>query len=225
MNIVDIIFPVSGEPVPVDHGYPLYAALSRRLSWLHDEDNSGGHEGAAVGVLGLTGRSVGDSRLALDARSKLRLRLPAERLSEAVGLTAATLKVSGAQVRLGPPSVRPLVPATSLWSPLVLIKVAGRQGGDRVEPESFVAAADRQLAALGIDAELSLPVRTAGERAGEPRRKVLRVKGATHAGYPVLVTGLSSDGSLKLQAHGLGGRRRMGCGLFLPARRDQGGAA
>ena len=218
MNIVDLIFHANGGRVPVDHGYPLYAALSRRLPWLHDDHGAGGCEGAAVGVAGLTGRPVGDGRLALDGRSKLRLRLPAERLGEAVALTAATLEVGGAQVRLGPPSVRPLVPAALLWSPLVLIKVAGRQGGDRVEPESFVAAADRQLAALGIDAELSLSVRTAGDRAGEPRRKVLRVKGATHAGYPVLVTGLSPDDSLKLQIHGLGGRRRMGCGLFLPRR-------
>ena len=208
----DLIFAASGGPVSVDHGYTLYGALSRELAWLHDVGEP------VIGVFPLTGSPEGGGRLALNARSRLRLRLPVRRVADAVGLTAATLDVAGARVTLGPPSIRRLTPSASLWSPLVLIKVAGRSGEDAVEPASFLAAVDRQLAALSVDGEASLPLHIEGERAGEPRRKVLRVKGATHAGYPVLVSGLSADDSLALQRSGLGGRRRMGCGLFLPWR-------
>jgi CRISPR-associated protein Cas6 len=35
-------------------------------------------------------------------------------------------------------------------------------------------------------------------------------------GFALTVQGLSPDSSLRLQTLGLGGRRHMGCGLFLP---------
>jgi len=35
-------------------------------------------------------------------------------------------------------------------------------------------------------------------------------------GYAVRVSGLSDEDSLKLQERGLGGKRRMGCGVFVP---------
>jgi len=37
-------------------------------------------------------------------------------------------------------------------------------------------------------------------------------------GYAVVVRGLDPEGSLRLQERGLGGRRRFGCGLMVPAR-------
>jgi len=33
-----------------------------------------------------------------------------------------------------------------------------------------------------------------------------------------MVQGLDADESLKLQEHGIGGRRRFGCGIFVPVR-------
>ena len=46
----------------------------------------------------------------------------------------------------------------------------------------------------------------------------MRVKGQVIVGFAVQVKGLSAADSLKLQADGLGGRRRLGCGFFLPVR-------
>ena len=37
-------------------------------------------------------------------------------------------------------------------------------------------------------------------------------------GYALRVFGLTAEESIRLQEEGLGGRRRMGCGVFLPIR-------
>jgi CRISPR-associated endonuclease/helicase Cas3 len=44
----------------------------------------------------------------------------------------------------------------------------------------------------------------------------LHIKAGGASGYPVAITGLSEADSLMLQQIGLGGRRRMGCGVMIP---------
>jgi hypothetical protein len=62
---------------------------------------------------------------------------------------------------------------------LVLIKLADaghKQVGGLVTPDAFLAAARRQLDALGIRAaEPGLQLTRTGPRAGLPRRRVIRV--------------------------------------------------
>jgi CRISPR-associated protein Cas6 len=60
----------------------------------------------------------------------------------------------------------------------------------------------------------------AGPHAGQPRRQVLRVKGAAIVGYAVRVSGLSAEESLRLQSATHFGRRRMGAAFFVPAEGD-----
>ena len=223
--MVDLSFPVQGERLAMDHGYPLYGALSRQMPWLHDEASGGGAEAGhggeesttrgEAGVFRISGAAAGGGLLQIDRRSRLRLRVAELRLVEAVGLTGALLEVDGHKLRLGPPTVHPLRPAATLKSRLVLIKIAHTV---ELTPEAFLAAADRQLAVMEIDGEASIPLHKSGPRVGQPQRKVMRIKGAVRVGYPLLVGGLSADDSLRLQEQGLGGRRRMGCGLFLPVR-------
>ena len=40
-------------------------------------------------------------------------------------------------------------------------------------------------------------------------------------GYAVHIGGLNAAESLRLQEQGLGGRRKMGCGVFVPVRRSE----
>jgi CRISPR-associated protein Cas6 len=68
---------------------------------------------------------------------------------------------------------------------------------------------ERQLAALGA----------AGQVVLEQRRQ-LQVKGQRLIGFKVRVDGLSQDQSLAVQAAGLGGKRAMGCGIFVPKRAE-----
>ena len=71
------------------------------------------------------------------------------------------------------------------------------------------AAALRQLGQLGVS---TLAILSLG------KRRTLRIKEKEVVGYEVLVEGLTAEESILLQERGLGGRRHMGCGMFLPSR-------
>ena len=201
--IIELAFPTIGNSLPADHGYPLYASLSRLLPSLHSEA-----DGFAIGPI--LGQYAGDGKLVLTAkRACLRLRLNASDVGNVIALAGKRIVIAGHALRLGVPTVHALAPAPALMARLVTIK-----GFE--EPESFLAAARRQLDELHIAAEVSIPVVLSGPHAGEPRRRILRIKDKRVVGFTVHVTGLNDDDSLKLQATGIGGRRKMGCGFFVP---------
>jgi CRISPR-associated protein Cas6 len=65
---IDVSFPLKGPPVPLDHSYALYAALSEVHTELH------GAEWLAVHPL--RGEPQPDGTLLLDGDAALRLRIP-----------------------------------------------------------------------------------------------------------------------------------------------------
>jgi len=195
---VVISFPVQGRQLPADHGYALYASLARQLPALH---------GAPwLGVELLSGVPWREGVIVLPTRgAQLRLRVPAERYADLLPLAGKRLDVAGHPLRLGIPTARPLQPAPSLYARCVTIKKF-------TEPEPFLDAARRQLEALGVSATLELPL----DEQGRFRRRVIRIHGRTIIGFSLAAHGLSDEDSVRLQTHGLGGRRSMGCGLFNP---------
>lgn len=188
---VDLGFRVVGSSVPLDHGYVLYAALSEALPLVHQAN--------WIGVHPLTGLRVGRD-LNLSRISRLRLRLPASRIPDVLALAGKRLELNGSVLRVGVPEIRPLRPAAALRARLVNIK-------GFTEPEPFIEALQRQLDALGVKGKSSIG-----------RRRVMRIKDKTIVGFQVVVSQLTAEESITLQEHGLGGRRRMGCGIFVPVR-------
>jgi CRISPR-associated endonuclease/helicase Cas3 len=136
-------------------------------------------------------------------------------IGTAIRLSGERLNIDGATIRIGVPRVTGLDPAPTLYSPLVYIKLADAEERG-VTAEKFADSVSKQLEALGVNGETSIPISSNGSNVDEPRRRTLQVKGYTLVGYAVRVTGLNPDESLRLQAEGIGGKRRMGCGLFLP---------
>ncbi|MGH9941545.1 MAG: type I-MYXAN CRISPR-associated protein Cas6/Cmx6 [Pyrinomonadaceae bacterium] len=199
---VIVSFPLVGQRLPADHGYALYSAIAKHLPAMH---------GARwLGVELVSGIPWGDGLIALPARgATLRLRLPATRFGEVLVLAGKRLEIGGHTLRLGLPTARPLAPAASVYARCVTIKKF-------TDPEPFLAAARRQLAALRVEAALELPT----DEHGQPRRRVLRIREHTIVGFSLAAHHLGDDDSIKLQTHGLGGRRAMGCGLFNPIKRE-----
>lgn len=192
MNTVDLAFPLLGDqPIAADHGYHLYAALSRLLPALHQSNG--------VAVHPIRGIQIGDRRMSLNDRSRLILRLEAARLAELLDLAGKQLDIGGSKVRVGVPQVWSLRPAAAVRARLVTTKNAEDQ-------PRFERELTRQLAELGI----SDAVRTEIES-----RRTLRIKNKEIVGYRVLLEGLSAEESLTIQENGLGGRRHMGCGVFV----------
>lgn len=188
---VDMSFALQGRFVPLDHGYPLFGALCRELGDLH--------AAPWLAVHPLKGLPTPDRWLLLDPRhASLRLRVDPARIAELLPLAGKRLELEGCVVQVGVPSIFPLRPAPQLFARLVTIK------GFTEEPQ-FHAALSRKLEELGVRAAIRLG-----------RRRVVRVARHKIVGFETALEGLSEPDSLNLQYGGLGGRQRMGCGIFVP---------
>lgn len=211
-TVLDLSFPLRGSMIPADHGYALYAAISRHLPSIHGD--------ATLGIHAIRGRLAGERRLELTAASHLEIRLPAARIPEMIQMAGQQLDIDGNSCLIGVPTVRPLAPKNTLISRLVVIR-------GFTEAETFLDAVNRQLDELEIAGDARLVARTAAQpvegksagQSGQWIRRTLRIRDKTIVGFSVHVADLSPDESLRLQERGLGGRRRFGCGLFVPTPR------
>lgn len=193
-ELVDVGFPVRGAELPADHGYLLFSALCEAIPRLSHEPG--------WALLPVDGQPEGDRGIRLGPSSMVQLRLPARELGEALALTGRDLAVGPERVHLGMARVRPLSPSSRLRSAAVTIP--GCTG------DAFHAALRRELAALPLCQRVSTIEVHVGEQ------KLLRARVRTVAGYEVELRGLRPNASLCIQAHGLGARRHMGAGVFLP---------
>ena len=189
MPYVDLAFRLTGSKVPVDHGYALYSAINRIVPEIHEAKN--------IGVHPIRGTYSGNGELMLRESSRLVLRMESERIGEFLNLAGKKLELGTYGLRVGIPDVRLLRPCVSLYSRIVTIK-------GFMELKAFMEAARRQLERMGATGELKL-----GER------RTLGIKDKQVVGFEVSATELNAESSLKLQESGIGGRRHMGCGMFV----------
>jgi len=204
--IVDLAFTIRcPQPIPADHGYLVYSAVSRAVPEIHRQDGYGVHP--------IRGRQLGGRTLQLTERSRLVIRTDAERIAHFLPVAGKTLQLLDRRLQVGVPQVRTLVPTTALRSRLVTIKLkeAAENSGEPAA-DSFTDSARRQLDTLGVSPEAQLHL---------GKRRTLRIKDKEVVGYELLIEGLSAEESLTIQERGLGGRRHMGCGLFVPDRSEQ----
>ena len=189
---LDLEFPVfSTSAIAVDHGYHLYAGLSSALSTVHSENG--------IAVHPICGRQIGDRMLQLMPWSTIKVRTPQERIGDLVGLAGKSITIGDRQVRLGVPKVQGLEPATSLRSRLVTIK-------GFMDAETFAQAVRRQLDALEISERVILTI---------GKRRTIKIRDKEVVGFEVILEGLLASESIALQETGIGGRRHMGCGVFV----------
>ncbi len=204
-DTVDAVFAISCRSLPVDHAYALSQAIQAALPWFAAEPGAGLHtiHGAASGSGWL--RPEGEHAvLQLSRRAKLALRLPRSRLDDAADMIGRTLQVANQALRVDSLSVRPLSRITTLFSRSVVLADANDDVAD--DEPAFLAAAARELDALGIDVARMLcgrvtPVAT-------PVRR--------YRTRSLMLAGLAPQHSLALQQQGLGAERKLGCGLFIP---------
>lgn len=204
---LDILFRVISKEVPTDHGYALYGALSRILE---SDDDQWMHGNPHIGLHTVRGARIGNGRLLVGPNARLGLRLPSDLLPRCLKLAGKSLDLDGCRLRVGVSETRALTPTTTLHCRIVTTK-----NGEN--PVRFDAEVARQAAALGIRGKVSRTPKVTGKIDGrDPSRRIVRVKKKRIVGYSVLATELTAEESILLQERGLGGRRRMGCGVFVP---------
>jgi CRISPR-associated protein Cas6 len=194
--MVDLHFRLLGGAIPWDHGYLLYSAISRLT-----EEGGGSwfHEAGDAGLLLVRG-AYARGRLILDRTARFGLRLPAHLVPRALQLSGRRLDLGGTQHRIGTTRAVPLIPAAALKAQVVTT----RNGHDE-------ARFDREVRKQLHDLQIAAAV----ERG---KRTFLSNKGRRIIGYELLVHGLTAEESIRIQEKGLGGRRKMGCGVFVGVR-------
>lgn len=186
-EMIDVVFDLQGSSVPEGYPFTLWAEIVRFLPWLNEEKNAG--------ILPLRG-SISDDNLLLSKRSKLILRLPVARASQAAQLSGKQLNIKGSVLTMGSAKQRPLVAATTLHAHMVESKL------DEV---AFLAEMKSQLEHMNISCNLICD-------------KHRNVQGDQQAlsGFGLVLHDLKPIASLQIQRTGLSGSRKFGCGIFIP---------
>ena len=200
-DVVDLAYKIACPTIPLDHAHSLSSALLKALPWLAEEKYAGVHliHGAASGNGWFRPDDTENELLHLSKRTRMRLRIPKNRLQEARALSGQTLNIEGHPLEMGKSDVFLLSSLPTLFSRYVMTR-------EELDETEFLEEVARQLTALDI-----------------PCRKMLG--GITHtmnfSGGPVftrslMVADLEPEQSVRLQQVGLGEGRTHGCGLFLP---------
>jgi CRISPR-associated protein Cas6 len=200
-DIVDVSFAIKCPTIPLDHAHALSAELLEALPWLGEERGAGVHliHGAASGNGWFRPEDAENEVLHLSRRTRMRLRVPSNRLEEARSLSGRRLDISGHALEVGKSDVHLLSSLPTLFARYVITEK------DTAE-EAFLARVMAALQDMGINC-----------------RKMLC--GITHTlSFPdgpvytrsLMVADLEPEQSVQLQQSGLGEGREFGCGLFIP---------
>jgi CRISPR-associated protein Cas6 len=199
-DVVDVCYSIRCRSLPVDHAHALYQALRGALPWLDDEALAGIHTiHVAESGNGWIRPEHANDLLYLSHRTKLVLRVPRHRLKDAESLRSQSLDVAGHLLEVGDSSVRPLSSLTTLFSRYIV-------ASDNDDENRFMQSALQQLKALGI----------------RPKKmmcglgKLIRTPDKTLHTRSLMLADMEVEDSVKLQQHGLGPWRQLGCGLFIP---------
>ncbi len=185
---LDLTFTVTGAMLECDYASGLYRALVTALPWLDDEPMAGVHA-----VRGLTPCAGG---LLIGGRTRMVLRIPAERAEQCARLQGVRLELP-APLKIGGVTQRALLPYPVLHARLVIT------GADN--ETDFIAEVQQALTQLDIDCEIIVG-----------RRGELRIDAQEIIGFSLMLHGLTAEESLRAQEQGIGRHRKFGCGLFVP---------
>ena len=193
MCVCDVSWTISTDVcLSSDHGYTLFSAIATLVPAVHDS--------TTIGIHPITGKPIGDRMMRTTIHSRLVLRAPVEVTSELIQLSGRQIEIAGAAMQIRVPTIFQIRPSTILHSRLVTTK----NGQD---PSRFSNETRRQLDQLSICSQAKVHV---------GRRRTVRIKQREIVGFELVVEGLDAVESIAIQTNGLGGRRRMGCGLFTP---------
>jgi CRISPR-associated protein Cas6 len=201
-DVIDLVYPIACNCLPVDHNHALGQAVVQVLPWLPDEDGAGVHPiQVAISAHGWERPAGADDMLHLSKRTRLVIRVPRHRMEDAHALVGQQLDVRGQKLAItGEPAVRPLQPSATLYARNVALGVD--------DEDVFLRTAAGLLEGLGVLVRKMLAGKSAA--IGTPDGPLIT--------RSLMLADLSSAESLRLQQHGLGFYRYFGCGLFVPCK-------
>jgi CRISPR-associated protein Cas6 len=201
-DVVDLAFSIECRCLPVDHAYALSSAILEVLPWFADEPEAGLHliYGGSSSH-GWQAPESPDEPILLSKRTKLRLRLPKNRLEDAKELCGKTLDVAGNNMQIGKAKALLLINSNTLFSRHIASDI-------EEDEEAFTQRIIQELRAMNLKFTKILSGRdhTIIGPDGEINTKSL------------MVSGLPVQDAVKLQILGVGSHQHMGIGLFVASK-------
>ncbi len=199
-EVVDLLFKIKCNTLPVDHAWPLSEAIQTELPWFADEPQAGLHliYGADSGN-GWERPQGGADLLYLSRRTRLVLRLPKHRVQDARALTGKTLQIHSNPLEIGDSHTRSLATTTTLYCRHLVTDT-------ELEEDEFMRIAVETLRDMNIRFKKILCGKS--ESFSTPDGQLPT--------QSLMVAGLALEDAIRLQQHGLGPHRNRGFGLFVP---------
>ncbi|GMQ91756.1 MAG: type I-MYXAN CRISPR-associated protein Cas6/Cmx6 [Gammaproteobacteria bacterium] len=199
-DIVDVSFAIECKTLPVDHAHSLSQAIQNELPWLPQTKSAGIHQiHVANSQNGWMRPEKPDDLLYLSRRTRMVLRLPKERVEDAMALTGKVLDIGGNNLKVKAGTIMPLTTLTILFSRYIVADIEQSEA-------AFMDDIAQALRTLNI----------------EPRKMLCGTRNEIHTPgkaintRSLMIADLTVDESIVLQQHGLGPERLLGCGIFIP---------
>lgn len=200
-DIVDLSFDIKCKCLPLEHMQPLSETLCAALPWLKDEKLAGIHpiNGAESGN-GWERSNDPNELIYLSRRQKMTLRLPKTQLVSAESLVGQTLNVDGYDIEVGKSSIKKLSDLPTAFCRSIMIN-------EQMEENDFLQWAYDELKALDISVKKMLAGKERIVKLPDSSERITR---------SLMLAELERAESVRLQQHGLGEGRKLGCGIFMP---------
>ncbi len=143
-SIVDLVFKITGQALPIDHAYALFQGLVRPLPWIQDDQWLGIHHVHIAESGNGWIRSDDHGILQLSGRARLVVRLHINMLDSARLLCGKHIAVDKHIIEIGTAKVRPLNPLNTVSARHV---VADQEIQDETK---FLQWVNEQLKVVGI---------------------------------------------------------------------------
>lgn len=200
-DVIDLSYVVKCKCLPLEHMQELYESLGEVLPQLIDDKFAGIHpiNGAESGN-GWERSNDPNELIYLSRRQKMTIRISKDYLQDAENLVGQKINVAGYDIELGKTSVKKLSDLPTTFCRSIMIN-------SRMDEDDFLQWAFNELKSLDITVQKMM----AGKE-----RVVNLADGSERITRSLMVAELRQAESVRLQQHGMGEGRKLGCGIFLP---------
>ena len=202
-DVIDLNFSMRCKSLPIDHAWKLSDEIQKFLPWIKNHEYAGIHQiHVAESNNGWLRpeESETDALLYPSRRTKLTLRIPIEKLDEANQLIDQQLDINGHLINIGKSKQKLLTNAGVIFSRYVL-------SDDNENENRFLSRmADEIKQKTGFNVKKMVCGKS----------HIIKTPTGNLATKHLMIADLDNETSIKLQQSGLGEKRHLGCGIFLP---------
>ena len=200
-DVFDVLFSMDCKSLPIDHAWSLSQEITKLLPWMLEDHEAGMHQiHVAESNNGWIRPDDGNALLFPSKRSKMSLRIPAEKYSEVKNLVGKTLEFDGYKITLGKIKKKPLGNSGVIFARYVLFK-DGLTENDLLND---------------IATEIKEKTNSTVKKMLCGKTHEIKTPDAILRTIHLMIADLDDETSIKIQQQGLGEGRELGCGLFLP---------